>query len=329
MHYSHRLSEARIHQIVGWFVIVPIVVLGVALFLIGKNENLFEEKYEITTVMKQGYGLEPGHPVVMRGIQIGRVSKVEFTEQDNARITLKLLKKYQEKIRSNSVAKIGKTGGFFGDPQIEITTGDKKLPIVAANATIAAEEPFDIGELLAGTKPLMETIQKTVGRVEQITQDVQATVKTGHDTLLNVQEASAKLPEVMGNIGRSTAAVSDAARAAASELPGIAASARQSVNRVGEIVEDVKTTSAKLPAVLDDVKAATNDLKGIIHEDVPGIVNSAQGTMEDVNEIVTGAKKTFPISLFASKGRTARVAEGSQAGPLKPPSLRQDDLTPK
>jgi phospholipid/cholesterol/gamma-HCH transport system substrate-binding protein len=330
MHYSHRLSQARIHQIVGWFVIVPVLILGAILFVVAKSENLFEEKYSITTVLSEGYGLKPGQPVVLLGIQIGRVSKVEFTEQNDAKLTLEILKKHQQKVRANSMAKVGKSGGFVGEPQVEITVGNKSKPVVPDGGHIEAEEPFNVAELLAEVKPLVETVKKTLARVEQITQDVHATVKTGNETLGQVKEASTRLPATLENVKQTTATVRDAARATAAELPAITAGARRSMDRVGDVVEDVKATTAKLPAVVDsakgavdNVKALTDDLKGIVRQDVPTLVRSAQGTVEDVNEILSGAKKTFPLSVFAAKGRAAQSEEPASVAPR---SLRKDDL---
>ncbi len=330
MHYSHRLSQKRIHQIVGGFVIVPILILGAVLIFVVKSENLFEEKYQVTTLFSEGHGLKAGQPVVLLGIQVGRVSKVEFTDQNDAKVTLEILKKYQDKIRQNSLAKIGKTGGFVGETQIEITVGNKSKPVVQAGGHIEAEEPFNVAELLAEVKPLVETVKRMVGRVEQITQDVHATVKTGNEALANVREASTRLPDVLDHVRETTVTVRDAARNAAAELPGITAGVRKSVDRVGDAVEDVKATTAKLPAVVDSAKGAvdnvqamTGDLREVIHKDVPPIVRSAQGTLEDVNEILAGAKQTFPLSVFAARGRAARSEELAASGPT---SLRKDDL---
>jgi phospholipid/cholesterol/gamma-HCH transport system substrate-binding protein len=327
MHYSHRLSETRIHQIVGGFVILPALIIGAILFVVAKSENLFEEKYTVTTVFSEGFGLKAGQPVILLGIPIGRVSKVAFTDQNNAEITLEIYKKYQDKVRENSIAKVGKAGGFLGEPQIEITVGNKSKPVVQAGGHLEAEEPFNVAELLAEVKPLVETIKKTLVRVEQITQDVQTAVKSGNETLANVQEASTQLPDILENVKQTTVTVSGAARNLAADIPAITASARKSVDRVGDVLADVKATTAKLPAVadsakgaVDDVKAMTEDLKG----NVPPLVRSVRGTVDDVGEVVAGAKKTFPISVFASKGRAAPAEELASIGPR---SLRKDDLS--
>ena len=330
MHYSHRLSQARIHQIVGWFVFVPILVLGVVLVLVAKSEHLFAEKYHITTLFSEGYGLKPGKAVVLLGIQIGKVSKVEFTDQNDAMVTLEILQKYQEKVRQNSIAKVGKSGGFVGEQQIEITVGHKDKPVIEDGGHIEAEEPFNVAELIAEVKPLVEYVKRTLIRVEEITEGVHTAVETGNETLVHVREASTKLPAVLENVKETTATIRESALTASEQLPAIVAGVRGSVDRAGEAVKDVKATTAKLPAVVDSVqgsvdniKAITGDLRNTVHQDVPPLVRSVQGTADDVNEVVAGAKKTYPISAFAAKGRSARADERATVAPR---SLRTDEV---
>jgi phospholipid/cholesterol/gamma-HCH transport system substrate-binding protein len=311
MHYSHRLSQHRLHQIIGWFVLVPILVFIGVLVLVAQSENLFEEKYHVTTTFSEGYGLKPGMQVMLLGIQVGQVSNVEVTEQNDAKVTMEILKKYRDKIRQDSVAKIGKSGDFVGEPQIAITVGHRSKPVVEDGGHIGSEEPFNILDVIAEVRPLVEAVKKALVRVEEVTQDVQATVKTGHEALGHVREASTRLPAILQNVKETT-----------DQLPGIAASVRASVDRAADAVRDVKAATGKLPRVVDSVQRAADNVKAIT-EEMPPILRSMEGTLDDVNEIVTGAKQTFPISTFAAKGRAARGEE--RTAPV-PRSLRRDDL---
>jgi ABC-type transporter Mla subunit MlaD len=325
LHYTHRISQARIHQIVGWFVLVPVLILGAVLFVVGKNEHLFAEKYKITTVFSEGYGLKEGYPVWLLGIQVGRIKDVEFTDQNNARVTLALLKKYQDRIRSDSKATIGKSGGFIGDPQVEIKPGNKNNPIVPDGGHIESEEPFDLSEIKDKADRLLNDLNQKLARVDEILTGVRAAVESGKATLDNVKAASEALPSITADIHETTTSVKQTARRVSGEVPAMMKSIRTSVDGVGEVVHDVKESVAKLGPSLDNVQQATKDLSGLIHNDVPPLVRSVQGTMDDVNEIVTGAKQTFPISVFANTGRASRPEEaGGQPG-LR--SLRKDELT--
>ncbi len=322
MHYSHRLSQHRLHQIIGWFVLVPILVLIGVLALVAQSEHLFEEKYHITTVFSEGYGLKPGNQVMLLGIQIGQVSNVEVTEQNDAKVTMEILKKYRDKIRQNSVAKIGKSGGLVGEPQIEITVGHRSRPVVADGGHIESEEPFNIAEVVAEARPLVETVKKTLVRVEEVTQDLQATVQTGHEALNHVREASTRLPAILQNLKETTAALREATLFTTEQVPAIAASVRASVDRAADAMRDVKTATGRLPGVVDSLQGAADNVKAVT-EDVPPLLRSVEETLQDVDEIVMGAKQTFPISTFAAKGRAARAEE--RTVPI-PRSLRRDDL---
>ena len=322
MHYSHRLSQTRLHQIVGWFVLVPILVLVGVVVLVAQSENLFEEKYHITTVFSEGYGLKPGKQVMLLGIQIGEVTKVEVTEQNDAKVTMEILKKYRDKIRQNSVAKIGKSGGLVGEPQIEITVGHKNMPAVADGGHIESEEPFNIVEVIAEVKPLMEAVKKTLVRVEEISEDVKATVQTGHEALNHVRDASTRLPAIMQDVKETTAAVREATLSTTIQLPAIAASVRASVDRAADAMQDMKAATGKLPKVVNSLQGAVDNVKAIT-EDVQPLLRSVEGTLEDVDAIVTGAQQTWPTSTFAAKGRAARAEE--RIAPV-PRSLRRDDL---
>lgn len=322
LHYVHRLSRARIHQIVGWFVVVPLLILGAVLFMVGKNEHLFEEKYRISTVFSEGFGVKVGYPVLLLGVQVGKVSDVEFTEQNDARFTLAILKRYQNKIRTDSKAKIEKSGGFFGDPQVEIRPGNKNYPVVPEGGHIESEEPFDLSELKAEADRMVGDLKLKMHRVDDIITDVAAAVDSGKTAMNNIGKASDKVVGVLGNVDDT---VIEVKQQISKQVPAAMEKVHANLDAVGDVMRDVKQSVATLRPAFDDVRQASKDLSALIHNDVPPLVQSAQSTMDDLNEIVVGAKKTFPISVFAGKGRGARVEEPLEGAGLR--SLRRDELT--
>jgi phospholipid/cholesterol/gamma-HCH transport system substrate-binding protein len=322
LHYVHRLSRARIHQLVGWFVVVPLLILGAVLFVVGKNEHLFEEKYRISTVFSEGFGVKVGYPVLLLGVQVGKVSDIEFTEQNDARFTLAILKRYQSKIRTDSKAKIEKSGGFIGDPQVEIKPGNKKYPMVPDGGYIESEEPFDLTELKAEADRMVTDIKLKMHRVDEIITDVSTAVDSGKAALNSFGKASDKAFDVLGHVD---ATVTEVKQQILKEVPAVMKKVHANLDAVGDVMMDVKKSVANLRPAFDDVRQSTRDLSALLHNDVPTLVQSAQTTMTDLNEIVTGAKKTFPISVFAAKGRGTRSDEPIEGAGLR--SLRRDELT--
>jgi phospholipid/cholesterol/gamma-HCH transport system substrate-binding protein len=325
MHYAHTMSSGRIAQIVGAFVMIPLVGLVVVGIFMAKAEHLFEEKYILTATLAKSYGLEAGMPVLMSGIRIGRVQEVAFDEKGAIHMSLQLLKQYQNKIRADSVATLGKSGMLVGQTQVQIVMGSMDQPVLQDGATIKVAEPRDMAEMVDEIKPVLASVQRTLLRVEEITKDVHTAVQTGGQVMVNVERATRDLPVVMASVQRTAASVEKTTGA----LPDLTASVKKTVTSLDRIVGDVRAVTGKLPAVTDsaqeavnNIKAATESVKNLAKE-MPPLVRTAGATLEDVNTIVRGAKKTFPVSTMiknAEQKDTGRPGSGLQ-------SLRGDQIS--
>lgn len=324
MHYAHALSAARIAQIVGLFVIIPVLGLVVVGIFMAKAEHLFEEKYVLHASLKQSYGLEPGASVLVSGIPIGRVMAVEFDDHGTITVTLLLLTKYQDKVREDSAASIVKSGLIMGQAQVEIAMGNRSKPALANGATIQTIEPRDLAELVKDVKPVLESVQRTLLRVEEITKDVHTTVQAGTHVLTNVEQATRELPGVVASVQRAVGSVERTTAA----LPDLTGSVQRTLAMAEGATGDVRAATRKLPAVVDaaqdavnNIKVTTQSLKGIAKE-IPPLMRTAHATLDDVNLIARGAKHTFPVSVFV-KNAEPEAAGRSENG-LR--SLRGDLL---
>ncbi|WP_447972894.1 MlaD family protein [Nitrospira sp. Kam-Ns4a] len=319
MHYSHRLSSGRIAQIVGAFVLVPLLGLAIVGIFMAKSAHLFEEKFVLHTSLKNSYGLEPGAPVLMSGIPIGKVLTVEFTPEGTVDATVELLARYHGMVKEDSVATLTKSMLVAGATQVEISMGKGQRPL-ADGSFIKVQEPTDYlamlqdlkGEYDREVKPVLESVQRTVLRVEEITKDVQGMVQTGHRMLATVERASRELPMLVESAQRTAVMIEKTAAG----LPEITQNVKKTLTVVDVALGDVRKTTSKLPAIADsaqeavnNIRATTEAVKGMTKE-MPGIVQTAHTTLEDVSAIVRGAKKTFPVSAMVKKGELP-----AEAGP--------------
>lgn len=339
MHYSHRLSSGRVAQIVGTFVMVPLLGLVVVGIFMAKAEHLFEDKYLLHASLSRSYGLEPGAPVLLSGVPIGRVKAVEFNNQGTIDVTLQLLSRYRDMVREDSRANFEKSGIVMGQMQVEITMGHRsdsgqyQHGVLPDGATIAAKEPEDLvaslkdlkGEFDREVKPVLESVQRTVTRIEEITKDVQPTVQTAGRVLAEVERSTRELPEIVASVKRTAVTV----ERTAAGLPEITGSVKKTLVSVDSIVGDVRKATGKLPAIVDTAQDAMNNIKATtesikaVSRDVGPIVRTAHSTLEDVNLIVRGAKKTWPVNTMIKNAEpepTSRFENGLQ-------SLRGDQLT--
>jgi phospholipid/cholesterol/gamma-HCH transport system substrate-binding protein len=324
MHYAHAMSSGRIAQIVGAFVMIPLAGLVAVGIFMAKAEHLFDEKYILVSTLAKSYGLEPGMPVTMAGIPIGRVKEVAFDQKGAIQVALQVRTQYQDKIRADSIASLGKSGMLVGQTQVQIAMGSPDQPMLQDGATIKIVEPKDMAELVDEIKPVLASVQRTLLRIEDITKDVHGAVQTGGQVLVNVERATRELPTVVASVQRTAASVEKTT----SSLPDLTASIKKTVATVDHIAADVRQVTGRLPAVtesaqeaVNNIKAATESVKNLARE-MPPLVRTANATLEDVNTIVRGAKKTFPVSAMiknAEPKEAGRTGSGLQ-------SLRGDQI---
>ncbi len=324
LHYSHSLTSGRIARIVGTFVLLPVLAMIVIGIFMAKTEGLFQPRYRLKAVLSDSFGLSPGARVLMAGIPIGRVEKVGLNEKGSIDLTLELLKEYQTKVREDSEAKIEKSG-FVGAPEVLITVGTPAKTMIPDGGVINVEEPQELADLLKDVPALVDTVKRTLAEVEAITKDVRLAAQTGGRALANVEEASGELPATVASVQRSLASVEKAVAA----LPEVTGSAKKTLGTVDQAVNDVRAGTQRLPAIvetaqesLNNVKATTESLKTTSKRLKP-VLRSAHVALDDTNQILRGAKNTWPVSSFVKNA-------GPDPAPLEanPGSLRGDHVAP-
>lgn len=326
MHYAHSLSHSRIAQIVGTFVAIPLFVLAVVGLFMAKAEHVFDRKYNLVTTLSKSYGLEPGAPVLMSGIPIGRVDQIDFNEQGRVDVTLLLRSRYQHLVREDSEARVGKSGVVVGQTQVEIAQGTPARPVLTDGAVLKAVEPKDVAELIDELEPILQAVKQTLLRVEAITQDVQTTVQAGGKSLERVAEAADQLPEVVASVRRTVASVEETA----ASLPDMTRSVQRSLAMVDQITRSVTDTTARLPSVIESAGQTMNSVQSLTSavtdatRELDPLLHTTHAALDDVSTLVRGAKNTFPFSRFA---RNAGPPPSPSAGsPLI--NLRADQLAP-
>lgn len=327
MHYSHRLSSGRLAQIVGTFVLIPVLILAVAGFWMSKTEHLFESKYHLKASLSKSYGLEPGAPVVVSGIRIGRVKQVDLNDRGTVDLTIQILTRYQDMVKDNSELRITKSGVVVGQTQVDIGMGTASSPVLVEGATIRAIEPRDIGDLLNEVEPVLMAVKQTLLRVETITQDLQGGLKAGGKALEQVALATQDLPAVVASVQRTIASVEQTATA----LPAMTGSIKRTLSVVDRVTADVQQTTGRLPAILDSAQSALTSVKRLsesvdeVSQELVPVIRTAETTLSDVSILVRGAKQTFPFSRFM---QNAGPAPKEQQGRSQPGthSLRGDQL---
>src|SRR5690554_5099654 len=106
----------------GLFIAGGLTIFVIAIFIIGKQQNLFNPVFKVTTNFFNVSGLQVGNNVRFSGINVGTVDNIRIINDSTVQVNLLIRKDVQQFIKADSEATIS-SEGIIGDRVIMITQG--------------------------------------------------------------------------------------------------------------------------------------------------------------------------------------------------------------
>ena len=276
---------------VGVFVVGGLLLFTLGLFMIGDRQMLFARKFTVYTEFTKITGLQPGAIVRVSGAKAGSIIEIvpPATPSDKFRVKLEIAEDLHQLVRTDSIASI-ETEGLVGGSFLGISTGTAAAPQVAADATLAGQEPFDITELM---QQMGDTIKKVNQTFDDMKGDVEGTVVAIGDT---VDNANMLLVDVSGDLKKMAAS----GAMLASDAAQIAEAIRSGRGTIGKLVNDDElhvramaiATQAEEIAVnaRQVIENARQTIEGFQSKDGPvqGMSASVRQTMDDARTAMAG-----------------------------------------
>ena len=145
---------------VGALVLAALTLVGIATFLIGKDDRWFGSKNRYFIKFESVGGLATGSPVQLNGVVVGSVRDVVLPEdmgQNQITVWIDVEKRYGRRVRKDSAARI-KTLGLLGDKYIEINSGSPEFEEIAAGTEIPTAEATSVDQLIASGEDVMQNV---------------------------------------------------------------------------------------------------------------------------------------------------------------------------
>jgi phospholipid/cholesterol/gamma-HCH transport system substrate-binding protein len=130
---------------VGIFVLAGLICLGYLSVKLGKMEIVGGGGYELGAVFPNVGGLKSGSPIVIAGVEVGRVKSIVL-ENYQARVIISLPQEI--KVQEDAIASI-KTKGLIGEKYLEITPGGSEKILKPGNQIRETQAPVDLEELIS------------------------------------------------------------------------------------------------------------------------------------------------------------------------------------
>ncbi len=162
----------------GIFVAGGLVLFVLAIFIIGKQKNLFNPVYTLNSTFYNVSGLQVGNNIRFAGINVGTVDNIFIINDSTVKVTMMIRKDVQKFIKKDCEAAIG-SEGLMGDRLIIITQGGAEAALTQDGDQLASKEPVE-------TDAIMASLKVTAGNVEIITQqlaEIMLKINGGNGTL--------------------------------------------------------------------------------------------------------------------------------------------------
>jgi len=162
----------------GLFIAGGLAVFVIAIFIIGKQENLFDPVFKITTTFNNVSGLEVGSNILFLGINVGTVDNINIINDTTVRVDMLIKKSVQQFIKNDCEAGIG-SAGIIGDRILIISQGSYDAPLIKEGENIESKEPVE-------TEAIMESMQITADNAAIISfqlAEIMTNMNSGKGTL--------------------------------------------------------------------------------------------------------------------------------------------------
>jgi phospholipid/cholesterol/gamma-HCH transport system substrate-binding protein len=247
----------------GLFITGGLAIFAIAVFFIGKQQNLFNPVFTVTANFYNVSGLQVGNNVRFSGINVGTVDNIKIINDSTVRVDMMIRRNVQQFIKTDSEAGIG-SEGIIGDRVVIIAQGTNEAPIAMNGQHLRSNEPVETDAIMVSlhataisaevvTKQLAEimvNINSGQGTLGMLIQDT-ATADNISQTIENFRKSSAGLDETIEVTKENVFAFMESLRVTAGKTE-IAST------QLGEIMVKINSGEGALGMLIQDTVIAEN-----------------------------------------------------------------------
>jgi phospholipid/cholesterol/gamma-HCH transport system substrate-binding protein len=269
----------------GLFITGGLLIFAIAVFLIGRQQNLFNPVFKVTSDFYNVGGLQVGNNVRFSGINVGIVDNIKIINDSTVRVDMMIRKSVQQFIKTDSETGIG-SEGIIGDRVVIIAQGTNEAPMVHNGQHLASNEPVE-------TDAIIVSLQASAINAEVITKqlaEVMVNINNGQGTLGMLIKDSVmanNISQTIENFKKSSEGLDETIEAtkenvfAFMESLKITASKTEiASNQLGEIMVKINSGQGTLGMLIQDTVMAGN-----LNQTIINLNSSSKGLDENMEAL--------------------------------------------
>ena len=135
----------------GVFVFIGLLLFTIAIYYIGKKQQMFTNNFRISGIFKNINGLQVGNNVRFSGINVGVVEGIEMIADTAIKVDMLIGSSARKFITKGAKATIG-SDGLMGSKLLIIMPGDSGQKRIQNNDIIATTVPVSLDDILGKLK---------------------------------------------------------------------------------------------------------------------------------------------------------------------------------
>ncbi len=269
----------------GLFIIGGLALFVLAIFIIGKQQNLFNPVFKISATFRNVSGLQVGNNVRFTGINVGTVDNIKIINDSTVWVDMLIKKNIQQFIKSDCQVAVG-SEGLIGDRLLVISYGSPDAPIVKDGQKLSSQEPVETDAIIA-------SLQKSSVNVEVITlqlAEIMSDVNAGKGTLGRLIQDSTiaeNVNQTIENFKNSSEGLDETIELTKENvfsfmesLQKTAAKTEVASNQLGEIMVKINSGEGTLGMLIQDTTTASN-----LNETIVNLKKSSLGLSENMEAL--------------------------------------------
>lgn len=151
----------------GIFITGGLLLFIAAIFIIGKQKNLFNPVFRVVTTFHNISGLQVGNNIRFAGINVGTIDDINIINDSSVKIVMSIRTEVQNFIKSDCIAGIG-SEGIIGDRILTLSQGGLNASVIKEGDNIASFEPIETDAIMTSVKVSAENAEIITDQLAEI-----------------------------------------------------------------------------------------------------------------------------------------------------------------
>jgi phospholipid/cholesterol/gamma-HCH transport system substrate-binding protein len=305
-------------QIVGAFVLLAILGTASLMILLGLNQRWFAKNYYFWSTFTSASGLSVGMAVTLRGFEIGKVSSISLTRDNNVEVVFYIYDTYYQKAVPNSVLELASSalpiggGGLLFHPgrgfqaplpersYVPSTQVEAGRVLVAQGLVDRPKTEDVLGSVIAQVGPVLVDVEATLNSIRAVVDSLQSSLKGEGQGPLTVvlNDLTSTTAQINGVLARVDAAVANVQRLTEgmTDPTGLARKLLDPKGSIATLLDDDNRLFNEIVQAIDELNRIITQLSeftrfvNTTQPQISGILEKGRQTLDQGRDVLEAVK---------------------------------------